>query len=101
LKKPLSSQKVESAFSRMLRINRTYPNIEISANFVIGDDLPPAHLPSIGSMTRKHLAHFYSKGDIYLSPLENIGSKERLLTAFNELKAANLLPTYLYLIQRL
>lgn len=101
LKKPLTAKKVSAAFSRMIKINRSFPNIEISANFVIGADLPPTHIPSIWSMTRNHLDRFYSKGDIYLSPLENSGVKEDLLTSFNALKGKNRLPTYLYLIQRL
>lgn len=101
LKKPLSTEKVSAAFSRMIEINHRFPNIEISANFVIGDDLPDSHLPSIISLTRNRLNHFYPKGDIYLSPLENIGSKERLLTGFNTFKTLCRLPAYLYLIQRL
>ncbi|MGM0403811.1 MAG: radical SAM protein, partial [Thermodesulfobacteriota bacterium] len=101
LKKPLSTEKVSAAFSRMIEINRRFPNIEISANFVIGEDLPDAHLPSIVSLTRNRLDHFYPKGDIYLSPLENIGAKEDLLSAFNQFKTLCRLPAYLYLIQRL
>ncbi len=101
LKKPLSAQKIQSAFSRLIEINRNFSNIEISANFVIGDGLPDTHLPSILSLTRSQLDHFYPKGDIYLSPLEDIGSKERLLAGFNAFKTLCRLPAYLYLIQRL
>ncbi len=101
LKKPLSTEKVSAAFSRMIEINRRFPNVEISANFVIGGDLPDAHLPSIVSLTRNRLDHFYPKGDIYLSPLENIGAKEDLLAGFNRFKILCRLPAYLYLIQRL
>ncbi len=101
LKKPLGTKKVNDAFGRMLDINRRFANIEISANFVVGDGLPDSHLPSIISLTRNRMDHFYPKGDIYLSPLENIGSKEHLLAGFNQFKILCRLPAYLYLIQRL
>ncbi len=101
LQKPISARKVGDAFSRMIEINRTYPSIEVSANFVVGADLPETHLPSILDLARNRLERFYPKGDIYLSPLENIGPKERLLSTFNEFKRLCRLPGYLYLIQRL
>ncbi|MFP3980313.1 MAG: radical SAM domain-containing protein [Desulfobacterales bacterium] len=101
LRKPLSPAKVEEAFARMLAVNRQYPNIEITANFVIGEDLPETHLSSIIGLTRNRLDRFCPKGAAYLSPLENIGDKNRLLTKFNELKTLCRLPAYIYLIQRL
>ena len=101
LEKPLAAEKVNDAFSRMVDINQRFANVEISANVVVGDDLPGSHLPSIVSLARNRLDHFYPKGDIYLSPLENIGSKERLLAEFNQFKRLCRLPAYLYLIQRL
>jgi len=101
LQKPIGAQKVEEAFSRMIEINRAHPAIEVSANFVIGADLPETHLPSILELAENRLERFYPKGDIYLSPLENIGPKEKFLTTFNEFKRRCRLPGYLYLIQRL
>ena len=101
LKKPLSADTVAAAFSQMIEINRTYPNIEISANFVIGAGLPDSHLPSILDLTRNRLDRFHPKGDIYLSPLAHTGPKARLLSTFNEFKRLCRLPAYLYLIQRL
>ena len=101
LRKPISAEKVEAAFLRMIEINRACNNLEISANFVIGEDLPDAHLPLTLELTTKHLSHRYPKGDLYLSPLEKMGSKEKLLSRFNEFKRLCRLPAYLYLIQRL
>lgn len=101
LGKPLSPAKVEEAFARMLAVNRQYPNIEITANFVIGAGLPETHLPSIIELTRNRLDRFCPKGAAYLSPLEDIGDKNRLLAKFNELKTLCRLPAYIYLIQRL
>ena len=101
LRKPLTAEKVSAAFLRMIEINRAFANVEISANFVIGAGLPESHLPSILELTTKHLDRRYPKGDIYLSPLEQMGSKEKLLNRFNEFKRICRLPAYLYLIQRL
>ncbi|MCF8035560.1 MAG: radical SAM domain-containing protein [Desulfobacteraceae bacterium] len=101
LRKPLSPAKVEKAFARMLEVNRRYQNIEITANFVIGEGLPETHLSSIIELTRNRLDRFCPKGAAYLSPLEDIGDKNRLLTKFNELKTLCRLPAYIYLIQRL
>ncbi|MCF8111041.1 MAG: hypothetical protein K9J85_06090 [Desulfobacteraceae bacterium] len=101
LGKPVSAKKVDRAFDRMLEINRKYENVEITANFVIGKGLPESHLPSILELTRNRLSRFYPKGAVYLSPLEEIGDKNRLLTRFNEFKTLCHLPAYIYLIQRL
>lgn len=101
LRKPISAEKVEAAFLRMIDINRACNNLEISANFVIGEDLPDSHLPLTLELTTKHLTHRYPKGDLYLSPLESMGPKEKLLSQFNEFKRLCRLPAYLYLIQRL
>ena len=46
----------------MLEINRDYPNIEISANFVCGGQLPPGHLPSLVSLTREKLDRYWEIG---------------------------------------
>lgn len=101
LGKPVSAKKVSRAFDRMLEINRKYENLEITANFVIGKGLSESHLPSILELTRNRLSRFYPKGAVYLSPLEEIGDKNRLLTRFNEFKTLCRLPAYIYLIQRL
>ena len=101
IQKPLTPKKVEKAFNRMMAVNKTYSNIEVTANFVYGADLPDSHLPSIIDLTRHHLDHFHSKGTIYISPLENIGSKEKMLHEFTEFKKLCRLPCYIYLIQRL
>ena len=99
--KPLTPKKVQKAFNRMMAVNQTYSNIEVTANFVYGADLPETHLPSIIDLTRNHLDHFHSKGTIYISPLENIGSKEKMRHEFTEFKKLCRLSCYIYLIQRL
>jgi hypothetical protein len=101
LKKPLNPDKVTEAFNKLMAVNHNFGNIEITANFVYGTDLPDTHLPSILELTRNQLNRSYSKGTIYISPLENSGTKQELLTKFIEFKKLCRLPVYIYLIQRL
>lgn len=101
LKKPLNPDKVTEAFNQLMAVNHQYSNIEITANFVYGADLPDTHLPSILALTRHQLNRSYSKGTIYISPLENSGTKQELLSQFIEFKKLCRLPVYIYLIQRL
>ena len=106
LGKPIPVESVREAFARMLSINKRYERIEITANFVLGDNLPPGHVPALVALTRDSLAHCYSKGAIYLSPLiqeriQNFKKRRELVKQFNEIKSLSRLPTFLYLIQRL
>jgi len=101
LNKPLGREQIESAFQMMLDINRQYPRIEITANFILGDRLPSGHCPSIIELIRNRLDGFYSKGAIYLSPLMPDLNKQALMQTFTEIKNMSRLPVYLYLIQRL
>jgi hypothetical protein len=106
LKKPVSVEKIREAFTRILEINRRYEKIEVTSNFVFGEDLPPGHLPSLLELTRTRLNLIGNKGAIYLSPLVDEGMRERkskreLLRRFLKLKTESRLPTFIYLIQRL
>ncbi len=106
LKKPVSVEKIREAFTRMSDINRRYEKIEVTSNFVIGEDLPLGHLPSLLELTKDKLNLMANKGALYLSPLvdEGMGEKKgrrELLRRFLKLKAESRLPAYLYLIQRL
>jgi hypothetical protein len=99
--KPLEISEIEDAFQKMLDVNRSYLNIEITANFIIGDRLSPDHYRSIMELIRNRLDRFYSKGGIYLSPLNTSRNYRDLLRTFFEIKNLSRLPTNLYLIQRL
>jgi hypothetical protein len=106
LKKPVSVEKLREAFARILDINGRYEKIEVTSNFVLGEDLPPGHLPSLLELTRSRLNLFGNKGAVYLSPLMEEGmrdkeSKKELLRRFLKLKIESRLPTFVYLIQRL
>ncbi len=101
IQKPLETHKIEDAFQKMLDVNRCYPNIEISANFLLGDRLPAMHYQALIELIHNRLDRYYSKGAIYLSPLNTSSDKHELLRMFVGIKNQSRLPTYLYLIQRL
>jgi radical SAM superfamily enzyme YgiQ (UPF0313 family) len=106
LKKPVSVEKIREAFTRILDINSRYEKIEVTSNFVFGEELPPGHLPSLLELTRNRSNLMGNKGALYLSPLVDEGmgekkSKRELLRKFLKLKTESRLPTFIYLIQRL
>ncbi len=101
IQKPLEISKIEDAFQMMLAVNRNYPNLEITVNFLLGDRLSPDHYHALVELIRNRLDRFYSKGAIYLSPLNTSRDNRKLLRKFVEIKNLSRLPTYLYLIQRL
>ena len=81
--------------------NTDYLNIEVTANFLRGEHLPPAHPDALIDLIRSNLKRMYSKGAIYLSPLNTSRNPRQLLRQFVDIKTKSRLPTYLYLIQRL
>jgi hypothetical protein len=106
LKKPVSVEKIREAFTRMLDINRRYEKIEVTSNFVFGENLPSGHLPSLLELTRNRSNLMANKGALYLSPLVDQGmgkkkEKRELLRRFLKLKAESRLPAFIYLIQKL
>ncbi len=106
LRKPISVEKIREAFARMLDINRRYAKIEVTSNFVMGEDLPSGHLPSLSDLAGNRVSPGSPKGAIYLSPLVDgrMGEKKsrrELLRKFLRLKTESRLPAFLYLIQRL
>jgi hypothetical protein len=101
LNKPVTATKVRQAFDRMLEINRKFCNVEITANFVMGNDLSLEHYESMVGLTRNRLDRFYSKGGFYLSSLEKSGTTRDVQQTIAKMKNESLIPVYLYLIQRL
>jgi hypothetical protein len=101
INKPLEISKIKDGFQKLLDINRRYLNIEVTANFLMGDGFPADHYSALIELVRSRLDRFYSKGAIYLSPLNTSRNKRELLQKFIEIKTLNRLPTFLYLIQRL
>jgi len=103
LEKPTPIGSVIEAFDKMLEVNRRYERIEVTANFLFGDELPSGHIPSLVELAGSRLDHFYSKGALYLSPLMDGRRKARgdLVRQFNRVKIQMRMPAFMYLIQRL
>lgn len=101
LGKPITATLVGEAFRRMQELNKRYQRLEITANFIMEEDLPPGHFPSILALIRDSLTHTQPKGSIYFSPLTFGRPSRARLFEFNRLKVLSRLPTFLYIIQRL
>jgi hypothetical protein len=101
LGKPITKAQVEKAFDLIQTINDQYPNIEITANFVMDEDLPVGHIPAFLRLVRERIPHTKPKGAVYLSPLSINRPSRLVMFEFNRLKRLSLLPTFLYIIQRL
>lgn len=100
IRKPISAAHVRKSFAKMLRINRSYANVEVTANFILSEKLGQDHYRTFLELARDSLDRYYSKGAVYLSPYE-VEDRNAVLARFNELKRLSRLPAYLYVIQRL
>ncbi len=101
LGKPLSESSIREAFQKMLYVNATYRNIEITANFVIGEGLSERHYQSLTDLLADPPVSSGRKGGIYLSPLKDSPKKRELLPFIKDIKDHSKLPVFTYLIQRL
>ncbi|SLM27606.1 conserved hypothetical protein [Desulfamplus magnetovallimortis] len=101
LGKPITSKQVEETFLYIQHINATYPNIEITANFIMDENLPDGHYPAFLNLVREKIARTKTKGTVYLSPLRINKPSREVLFEFNRLKTLSRVPTFLYIIQRL
>ncbi|MCJ7773863.1 MAG: radical SAM protein [Desulfobacterales bacterium] len=99
--KPLEVSKIKDAFQKMLEINCSNANIEITGNFLLGEQLSPEHNQSLADLLESIPEPFQGKGAIYLSPLVESRKKPDLLETYFEIKNRSKLPVYIYLIQRL
>jgi hypothetical protein len=86
----------------MIAVNRRYENIEVTANFVMGEHLPKTHDTALVDLLGNGIDRTYSKGAVYISPLAGIINNRRtILKRFFEIKNLSRLPVFIYLIQRL
>lgn len=99
--KPVDKTYVSEAFKKMLDINATYQNIEVTANFLIGEGLSDEHYQSLKTLLDDPVAASHGKGTIYLSPLKDSPKKRELLPLINKIQKQSKMPVYVYLIQRL
>ncbi len=100
LGKPLTAAAVDEAFCKAQEVNRRWANIDVTANFVLGRDLPPGHLAAVQALIA-HVRPCGDKGAVYLSPLMGASTRRQILGDFRTLKRAAALPVYLYLAQSL
>jgi len=101
LKKPVHAAEMLKAFKHMSEINRSFQNLEITANFVLGEVLPPGHVLSLVKHAGEELKQTAGKGCIYISPLKGGKNRKEMLDTFREIKQKCRIETLLYLIQRL
>ena len=99
--KPLTEKLVQEAFWRSQDINDRFPSVEITANFIMDENLPDNHYKKILQLIREQQVHVKPKGSIYFSPLAFDRPSRSRLFEFNRIKIQSRLPTYLYIIQRL
>jgi len=99
--KPITSSQVQEAFMEIQRINARFDNIEVTANFIMDEELPSGHYPSFLKLVQESIERPKTKGTVYLSPLRINKPSREVLFQFNRLKRLSRLPTFLYIIQRL
>lgn len=99
--KPISPAMVEDALLKMIRINDIHPNIEITANFILGTSLSDAHHQSLVDLLGGLPKGKGNRGCVYLSPLIETLHREEVLPMFHAIREKSALPAYIYLIQRL
>ncbi len=99
--KPITSEQGKEAFEKMIGINADFDQIEVTGNFIAGDNLSPEHDDSLADLLRQAKVERRSKGAIYISPLQDSPKKRELLPRFYKIKEESKLPVLVYLIQRL
>jgi len=92
---------MQAAFAKLLALNRTFTNIEITANFLIGAPLSQKHHERIADLLSSVEPIRPPKGAVYLSPYAGQPDGTALLETFFEIKRTSRLPVFVYLIQRL
>jgi hypothetical protein len=85
----------------METVNRTYPNLEITANILYGDTFTGSHMEAFFRLVQDQYPRTYTKGAVYLSPFGRIKDRRALVSGFKVIKNMCNLPAYLYIIQRL
>jgi hypothetical protein len=100
LGKPLRASTVREAFRKMQDVNRSWSNITVSCNFVLGCDLPSRNVEAIQTMLEEE-TKVKDKGLAYLSPLIGASQRRQILKEFGEIKRSSQLPVFIYVPQML
>jgi hypothetical protein len=101
LKKPIKATEMLKAFNHMLDINKSFQNVEITANFILGEGMPSGHVSSLVKHAGEALKQTAGKGCIYISPLRGSKNRREILETFRDIKQKSRIETLLYIIQRL
>ena len=101
LKKPVKSKDISRAFNRMLEINKSCEHIEVTANFLMGEELPSGHIPALLKQMSDTSGRYTGNGCIYFSPLKGSTNTKEILDQFRDIKQKSHIDAFLYLIQRL
>ncbi len=101
LGKPIDRDMVARSLQKMIDINERYPNVEVSANFLIGTTFTEEHLQSLQSLLGGIPKETGKRGCVYLSPLIETVHRAKVLPMFHDIRQISGLPVYIYLIQRL
>lgn len=101
IKKPLDASKIRDAFGKMLDVNRNYEHVDVTANFLLGEDFPIDHINAVIELLSDVKDVPKNKGTVYLSPLLNSRNRLGLLQSFFDIQKQSKPPAYIYLIQRL
>ncbi len=99
--KPITAEQVKNAFGKMIEINAGFDQVEVTGNFIAGDNLSSEHDGALAELLNHANVQTKSKGAIYLSPLKDSPKKRELLPRFYKIKEESKLPIFIYLIQRL
>lgn len=101
LGKPITPEMVKKSLEKMIKVNQTYGNIEVSANFLLGTTFTDEHHEALIKLLSELPEGSGKKGCVYLSPLVESLHRDKVLPMFNKIKTQSKIPAYLYLIQRL
>lgn len=101
LGKPITPAMVYDSLCKMVHINESFSNIELSANFLLGTGFSKAHHDALIDLLASLPEKPGKKGCVYLSPLVETQHRDEVLPMFYEIKRQSVLPAYIYLIQRL
>ncbi len=99
--KSFGEKDVCHAFEQMQQINARMPHVEITCNFLFGEDLRDDHYNKMLALIRDGARFTQPKGSVYLSPVEFDAPAREKLFFFNRIKTLSRFPTFLYIIQRL
>jgi len=101
LGKPVQPERILEAFRYANALNQSYPQLEISVNFVLGEDLPRGHRDRLHRNLSGTAKGLCGRSTVYLSPLIGGRANGRTIESFRDIKRRSVLDTCLYLIQRL